>query len=166
MQSKLANSRKRARGADTEEDSTDPNVKRSRVQVVEEEEEQQHPIAEELETSPDDDASRPPHDVDMAADYEEQQEVIIEEGDGCDGQGEHFEDEEHEQDNQVDEEEVEASEGGVDEIIEILEEQSGEADDHLHAAEAPEDIHDDNPVIILQDVAAVAVMPEEQQPMG
>ena len=179
-------SKKRARGADTEEDSTDPNVKRSRVQVVEEEEEQQHPIAEELETSPDDDASRPPHDVDMAADYEEQQqEELIEEGDGGDDQGEieqeeegeeglieseegeHFEDEEHEQDNQEDEEE-DAGEGGADEIIEILEEQSGEADDHLHAAEAAEEIHDDDPVIILQDVAAVAATPEElqrQQPM-
>ena len=65
-------SKKRARGAETEEDATDLNVKRSRVQVVEEEE-QQHPIAEELETSPDDDASHPIHDVDIPADYEEQQ---------------------------------------------------------------------------------------------
>ena len=45
-------------------------------------------------------------------------------------------------------------------LIEFSKEENGKADDHLHAAEAAEEIHDCDLAIYLQDVAA---MPEEQQ---
>ena len=81
-----------------------------RVQEVEEEE-QHHTIAKELETSPDDDASRPPHDVDMAADYEEQHQEIHEEGDSDHGEGEEALIESEEGKNFEDEEQSDSDSG-------------------------------------------------------
>jgi len=94
-------SKKRARYDDTEEDSTDPNDKRSRIHVVE----GQHFTTADVSLK-----SRPPHS-------------LI------------------------------GSEATL----------SHRPDDHLHAAEAAEEIHDGDLAINLQDVAAIAAMPEEQQ---
>ena len=93
--------KKRARDDDTEEDSTDPNDKRSRIHVVE----GQHFTTADVSLK-----SRPPHSLT-------------------------------------------GSEATL----------SHRPDDNLHAAEAAEEIHDGDLAINLQDVAAIAAMPEEQQ---